>query len=68
MRGGSVSWERQGPDLLVLRRQAAGAGRDVRIVVNLTEEPVELPAGEVLVGSSQVDGGMLAGESAVVLA
>ena len=51
----------------MLRRRAAG-GRDLKVVVNLTEEPVELPAGEVLVGSSQVDGGMLAGESAVVLA
>ena len=67
MRGGTVSWEEPGPDLLVLRRRAAG-GRDLKVVVNLTEEPVELPAGEVLVGSSQVDGGMLAGESAVVLA
>ena len=67
MRGGSVTWEAPGPDLLVLRRRAAG-GRDLKVVVNLTEEPVELPAGEVLVGSSQVDGGMLAGESAVVLA
>lgn len=70
LRGGEVEWLEQTATRLVLRRTpAAGVGgRVLTLVVNLSEEAAPLPDGELLLATAPLVGGMLAGESAGVLA
>jgi alpha-glucosidase len=70
LRGGDVEWLEQTATRLVLRRTpAAGVGgRALTLVVNLGEEAAPLPDGELLLATAPLVGGMLAGESAGVLA
>lgn len=76
LRGGDVEWVEQTPTRLVLRRAPAPGtgGRELTLVVNLGEEPMALPAGDVLLttaGPSKgilTDEGMLPGEAAAILA
>ena len=70
LRGGEVEWLEQTPSRLVLRRTPApgAGGRPLTLVLNLGEEPAGLPAGDVLLATAPVVGGMLPGEAAAVLA
>jgi alpha-glucosidase len=52
-----------GAEVLAFQR-----GGGVRCVVNMGNDPVDLPAGEILLASSPVDGSALPGDTAVWLA
>ena len=69
MRRGTVAWlEPAGPgeDALRLRRESDG-GRALVVVTNFGTEPVPLPAGEVLLASTSLEG-ELPGEATAVVA
>lgn len=68
LRTGTVTWLDAGPDAVVIRRESEG-GRALLVVVAMGEEPVPLPAGEVLLASTPgpLDG-VLPPDSAAVLA
>ncbi len=73
LRRGTVRLLEEDPAVLRLARSAPGGG-DLAVLVNLGDEPVALPAGEVLLVSGPADppadastGGLLPGETAAVV-
>jgi alpha-glucosidase len=63
LRGGSLAWLDDRPDRLHFERQAGP--RRVRVLVNLGEVPLDLPAGGVLAASGPLTGGRLPPDTAV---